>query len=228
MLLLLTLLASTVNAQTAQQCQRVEFSGEASQTKKFNLELGQHITFTVFPMSYREEPRWRWFQIRIIGSDSVFVFSPSDHNWLLAANFRSAFIGGPNSDVKKSLQYNIRYLVFPLSVDQKVELLYAVSNLSNASTQDERGKAVAEFQALRLGQLKFVIDDYLISGGEPPTSIDSVKFSGTLTLPPDFQLAGLPSVTFVDCPAIPNEVIENVRNPKRHEYLLPQQKSQSH
>lgn len=56
-------------------------------------------------------------------------------------------------------------------------------------------------------------------------SVDWVKFTGVATVPADFRLSGKLigaklSLTYVDCPPISDEVIENMRNPRRNEYPL--------
>jgi len=96
---LLVLLLSTVESKSQQsQCMQTEFSGEVSQGQKFSQQLGEGIRFSVLPMSLKEDPRWGWFQIRVLNEQRpIVVFNPSDSNWLLATDWSSAFIGGVNS-----------------------------------------------------------------------------------------------------------------------------------
>jgi hypothetical protein len=68
--------------------------------------------------------------------------------------------------------------------------------------------------------MKFNIDDFHLNDAERPTSVEWVKFNATVVLPPDFLVTGKLGVSFVDCPAISEEVIENIRNPKRHSFFL--------
>ena len=151
----------------------------------------------------------------------IFVFNPSDTNWLLATDFASAFIGGPNSDVKAGIEYRARYFVFPLSLDDKQKLRETARLVKEASTEDEKRTAIAALKSMHLGQLKFEITDYTLAHVDPPTSIDWVKFTGVVTFPSGFRISeGLRS-TDVECPAIPDEVIENIRDQKHHQYFLP-------
>ena len=52
-------------------------------------------------------------------------------------------------------------------------------------------------------------------------SVDWVKFTGVVTVPSEFHISRRLSLTYVECPAVADEVIENIRNSKRHNYLLP-------
>jgi hypothetical protein len=92
--ILVLLLVSGLQAQSSGlRCEKGEFSGEARQGQPFRRELVGGIKFSVDPMRLKEDPRWAWFQIRVVGSDQGVVgFNPSDSNWLLAADFWSAFI----------------------------------------------------------------------------------------------------------------------------------------
>lgn len=206
-LVFLLLLAGT--AQTQQpQCIQSEFSGSAAQGQEFKQEFGQGITFTVFPMRLKEDPRWGWFQIDVLGDreHAVFVFNPSDTNWLLATDFASAFIGGPNSDVKVGIEYRVRYFVFPLSLDDKQKLRETARLVNEASTEDEKRTAVTALKSMHLAQLKFEITDYTLAHVDPPTSVDWAKFTGVVTFPSGFRISeGLRS-TDLECPAIPDEV----------------------
>jgi hypothetical protein len=221
--LLVLVLFSAVEAQTApRQCVRAEFTGEATQDNAFTQDLGEGIRFSVFPMRMKEDARWGWFQIRVIGGDEdgIFAFNPSDLNWLLATDFRSAFIGGPNSDVKASLTYRLRYFIFPISRDNKQQLRGAANRLVFAQTPGETGNATAALNSMPLGQIRFEITDYGLAGGEPPTSVEWVQFTSTVTLPPGFVMSRQLSPSYVECPAIPEEVIDNIRDQKRHDYFL--------
>jgi hypothetical protein len=119
-----------------------------------------------------------------------------------------------------------RYLLFPLSFDDKTELREKASLVNTAKNSEEVESAVASLRSMRLGHIRFEITDCHLGNGEPPTSVDWVKFSGTVTVPYDFRLSGKMvgahnSLRYVDCPGIPDEVIENIRNPRLHEYFLP-------
>jgi hypothetical protein len=104
--ILLLALVSSLEAQNLQpQCPKVEFNGEVAQGRPYSQQLGGNVSFSVLPMRLREDPRYGWFQLRIIGEGSGFVFNLSDRNWLLATDFYSAFIGGTDSDVKAALSY---------------------------------------------------------------------------------------------------------------------------
>jgi len=219
------LLFSPVLAQTQEQCVESEFSGEAFQGQRFNQELGEGLVLSVVPM---RNARWGWFLIRLRAESSpVFVFNPSDMNWLLATpDWGSASIGGPLSDQKAALEYRLRYLVFPISLNDKKELRETASRLSVAKTPEEEHSAVAALESMHLGRIKFEINDHGFADGEPPTYLEWVKFTGIVTLPADFLLSGKlvsakQTLKYVDCPAISAEVIESIRNPKRHEYFLP-------
>lgn len=160
-------LVATVGAHSQeQQCVQSEFSGEASQgQQRFVQELGQGITFSLLPMGRNaQEPRWGWFNMRVVDeSKGIYVFSPSDGNWLLATpDWWSTFIGSPNSDVKRSLGYRVRNLVFPLSGDDKQKLKEASSLIFNAKSTEEEPGAVAALKSMRLGQIKFEITDSVL------------------------------------------------------------------
>ena len=174
------------------------------------------------------EPRWGWFKIVVVDdSKGIFAFNQSDENWLLAtSDWGSAFIGGPNSDVKRAMEYRVRDLVFPLSFDDKQKLRELSAPIYEAKTPEEARTAAPPLKSMRLGQIRFEITDYQLGAEEPPTSVDWVKFNAVVTVPADFSLSGKLvaaklSLRYVDCPAIPDELIEGIRNPKRHEFFLP-------
>ena len=50
--------------------------------------------------------------------------------------------------------------------------------------------------------------------------VDWVKFKVKLTLPDDFRLLGEIVPTFVQCLAIPKELVKHVSSPNRHRYVL--------
>ena len=103
--ILIPLLAAAAQSQQS-QCMRADFSGEASHDKVFHQELGEGLTFTVLPMKSKEDPRWGWFQLRVLCDHCRYVFNPADANWLFASgDWDSAFISGPNTDVKVALEY---------------------------------------------------------------------------------------------------------------------------
>lgn len=222
--LALLVLLSAVAYPQEQQCVQSELSGEAAQGHQFNQELGQGLVFSIVPM--RIVP-WAWFQITIIDkSHAGYVLNMSDANWLLATpDFGSAFIGGINSDQKAALGYRIRDLLFPISFGEKEELRTVSTDLYTTKAQEEESKSIAVLGSMRLGQMKFEITDYHFAKGNPPTSLEWVKFNAVVTVPADFRLSeklvsAKLSLRYVECPAIPDEVIENIRNPKRHEYFL--------
>ena len=224
-LLFLLLFSTVLTHSQQQQCVQSEFSGEAVQGQQFNQELGEGLVLSVVPM---RNAQWGWFQIRVRDeSHGPFVFNQSDMNWLLATpDWGSAFIGGPNSDQKAALEYRLRYLAIPMSLDNKEALRKTTSFLSTAKTPEEEQSAVAALKSMRLGQITFQITEYRFADGQPPTSVNWVKFTGIVTVPTDFLLSGKlisakRSLRYVECPDIPDEVIENIRNPKSHEYFLP-------
>lgn len=200
---------------------QVDFSGEASQEHGFQQELGEGLTFSVVPMTEKEEPQWGWFQLKVINSRSGgYVFNPSDRNWLLVNDWGSAFIGGPNTDVKAALEYRTRHMIVPTSGEDKQRLWLMPGNLPSAA-QEREHEITAILNSMRLAQMKFVIEDFRLAQGEPPTYIQWVKFKTEVIFPPDFLVSGEVGVSFINCPAISEEVVENIRNPKRHEYFLP-------
>jgi len=217
--ILIPLLAAAAQSRQS-RCMRAGFSGVASQDKVFHQELGEGLTLTVLPMKSKEDARWGWFQLKVLCDTCGYVFNPSDANWLLATDFNSAFIGGPNTDVKAALEYRTRYMIFPSSVEDKERLKAVPSGLQSVHPE-EQAKAMETLRSTRLIQMKFQIDDYSLGTREPPTSVEWLKFSATVILPPDFLVSGKLGISLVDCPAIPEEVIENTRNPKRHQYFLP-------
>ena len=58
-------------------------------------------------------------------------------------------------------------------------------------------------------------------------NVEWVKFNVKLTLLPDFRVSGEIAPMFVQCPAIPAEVVENIRNPERHKCLLTSDRNSS-
>lgn len=201
------------------QCEKGEFSGEARQGQPFSRELVGGLQFSVDPMRLKENPRWAWFQIRVIGPDQLgFIFNPSDSNWLLATDFWSAFVGGANFDLDTALQYRIRYLVFPTSFEGKEKLRRAADALHSAKATDE----IENRNALRkmpLGVIRFEITDYGLEEQEEPMSVEWIRFTVQVTFPPEFSVLGSLLVTTAECPAMPNEVFQNIRSPERHKYL---------
>jgi len=226
--LILAFLLSTVLAYAqVPQCVQSEFSGEAAQGQQFTQELGEGLVFSIVPM--RNAP-WGWFKIRVRSeSHSNFVFSPSDDNWFLATpDWWSTFIGGIHSDQKSALQYRLRSLIFPLSDDAKEKLKEFTGRLSAAKTSEEERDAFVALKSIHLGQITFNIEGYGFANGDPPTSVEWVKFTASVTVPAEFTfseklVSAKLSLRYVDCPAIPDDVIENFRNPKRHEYSLPRE-----
>jgi len=222
--------AFAADAQTP-QCFQTDFSGEAKQAKPFTQNLGDGVTFSVSPKQLREDPRQAWFVIRVIGDNAHFMLQPSDGNWVLAASgFSTAFIGGiAPTDVRAALAYRSRHLLLPLSAADMKKAREAAVLVYEATTPEQASAAIAALKAVRLAQADFEITDYGLGPGEPPVSVDWVRFNVTVTLPLDFALWGELPVSVVDCPAIPAEVIANLREPRRHEYLLPrkEQKEQS-
>jgi hypothetical protein len=222
-------LVFAAEAQTP-QCLQTEFSGEARQAKLFSQNLGGGLTFSVNPMQLREDPKQAWFVIRVIGDDANgFVLQPSDMNWALAASdFWTAFIGGSAEiDVREALGYKSRQLLLPLSEKDMKKAREAAVLVYDAKTSEQESNAIAALKAVRLAQADFEIIDYGLGAGEPPAGVDWVRFNVALTLPLNFLIWGTLPVSVVDCPAIPAEAIANLREPRRHEYLLPR-KEQSH
>ncbi|HEY8669949.1 MAG TPA: hypothetical protein VIL63_03845 [Terriglobales bacterium] len=216
--ILISLFVSGLQAQSSgAQCERGEFSGEAKQGLAFSRELVGGIKFSVDPMQLKEDPRWGSFQIRVLGTDQpVFDFNLSDRNWLLATDFWSSFIGGVNVDLKAALQYRLRNLIFPTSFKNKEKLRIVADALHGAKGKDEIEKSVNALRAIPLGVMQFEITDYAIGDGERPTSIEWVKFTVTVTFPREFSSVGPLLVSDAECPAIPDEVIENIRGTERH------------
>ena len=222
--ILIAILFTAVAAESQQsRCMQADFSGEATQEQVFRQEIGEHLSISVWPIppGSREKTVWRWFQIKVIPDGGLFVFNPSDGNWLLATDWNSPIIGGANTtDVKRAMEYRTRYMIFPMSTEDKQQLL-EIARALKGSDQEEQHKGLAALQSMRLGQMKFEITDYRLGEQEPPVAVDSVKFKVTVILPPDFLVSGKLGVSFVDCPRIPTEVMENIQDPKRHEYFLP-------
>ena len=223
-LAILILSAPGLQAQgSGPQCEEGEFSGEARQGQPFSRELIGGLKFSVDPMRLKEDPRWAWFQIRVIGTDQpVFVFNPSDSNWLLATDFWSAFVGGVDFDLDKALQYRVRYLAFPTSFEDKEKLRRAAHALHSATATDEIEKGNA-LRRIPLGVIRFEIKDYGFEERESPMGVDWVRFTVHVTFPAEFSVLGPLLVTKAECPAMPHEVIQNIRSPERHKYLLPLQ-----
>ena len=216
-----TVLAAVQAQSQAKQCLQLEFSGEATQTQGYRQRLGEDLTFSVDPMRLRDDPKWAWFQIRVLPNDGVFVFNLSDWNWLLAvSDFRSVFIGGPNSDLNATLQCRSRYLAFPLQKGGKDKATEAANLIRGARTTEEMRRALAALKALRLAQILFELSDYRLEAADPPMGVDWVKFKVKLTLPDDFRLSGEVAPIFVECPAIPDEMVKSIGNPDRHRYSL--------
>jgi hypothetical protein len=204
------------------QCMQADFSGEASQEHGFQQELGEGLTFSVVPMTGKEEPQWGWFQLKVISSCSGgYVFNPSDANWLLVNDWGSAFIGGPNTDVKAALEYRTRYMIFPTSGEDKQRLWLMLGSFRTAAAPEQERQITVTLNSMRLGQMKFVIEDFRLAQSEPPTYVQWVKFNTEVILAPDFLVSGKVGVSFINCPTISEEVVENIRNPKRHDYFLP-------
>lgn len=204
------------------QCAKGEFSGEARQGQPpFSRELRGGIKFSVIPMQAKEDPRWTWFKIRVIGDDQrVFVFNLSDTNWLLATDFWSAFIGGAYSDQEAALQYLLRYWVLPTAFEDKERLRRTADAIHDAKTKGEIEERLKALRAIPLGLIRFEITDYGLGAGQSPMSVDWVKFAVNLTFPPEFSRPGPLFVTKAECPAIPDEVVENIRSTNRHKYVL--------
>lgn len=87
----------------------------------------------------------------------------------------------------------------------------------DAKTPEEEQKATAALKAVPLAQADFEITDYGLGAGEPPVSVDWVRFNVTLTLPLDFAIWGTLPVSVVDCLTIPAETIANLRELYRQE-----------
>jgi hypothetical protein len=223
---LVTLIAGLVcvfaaDAQTP-QCFQTDFSGEATQVKPFSQKIGGGVTFSVEPRKLSNDPKQAWFVIRAIGDGAGhFALSPSDSNWLLAGSgFWPALIGGAQTDLRAALGYRSRQLLLPLSTEDKEKAREAAHLLYEAKTPEQEREAVAALNAAHLAQADVEITDYGLGAGEPPVSVDWVRFNVTLTLPLDFAIWGTLPLSVVDCPAIPDESIANLREPRRHEHLL--------
>jgi hypothetical protein len=224
LVIIITALVSlfAAEAQTP-QCLQTDFSGEATQAKPFNQNLGGGVTFSVSPMQLREDPKQAWFVIHVIGDDASLVsLQPSDTNWVLAASgFWTAFIGGSGVDVRASLGYRFRHLLLPLSEKDMKKAREAAVLVYDAKAPEQEGNAIAALKAVPLAQADFEITDYGLGVGEPPVSVDWVRFKVILALPLNFAIWGTLPVSVVDCPKIPAETIANLREPHRHEYPLP-------
>jgi hypothetical protein len=212
----------TANARVQGQCVQVQFSGEASQSHKYIQQLDEYLQVNVFPLHFEPDPRWAWFEISVAPRDGVFVFSLGDANWLLdVTDFWSAFIGGPNSDLDSSLQYRARYFVFPIAAGDKKRAREAASLITSANTPEATKRAMAALMAVPLAHLQFEITDYRLDDRLPPMGVQWVKFDIRLTFPPDFRLSGDTPFAVVSCPLIPTQLVENMRNPERYQYILP-------
>jgi hypothetical protein len=204
------------------QCLQTYFVGVATQAEPFKQNVGSGVTFSVNPMRSREDPKHAWFVIHMIGDDAIpFVLNQSDANWVFAANdFWTAFIGGAASDLRAALGYRSRHLLLPLSAEDKKKARVAATLVYEAKTVEQERTAIAALNTARLAQADFEIIDYGLGAGEPPVSVDWVRFKTTLTLPLNFAVRGDLPASLVDCPAIPAEGIANIREPRRHDYPL--------
>lgn len=217
------LLVFTVAAFSQDQCVRVQFSGEATQSHKYIQPIQDHLALVVNPMHLKEDPRWTWFEISIVpnSDDGVFVFALGDRNWLLdVSDFWSVFMGGPNSDLNSALEYRSRYFVFPVKADDKERGREAARLVVGASGPEQLQSAITALNGMHLAHLKFDMTNYGLGTGDVPRSVDWVKFDVTLTLPPGVQALRAVSSALVPCPVIPAELIENIRTPERHKYVV--------
>jgi hypothetical protein len=176
-------------------------------------------------MKLREDPRWEWFAIRVVRRDDngIFVFHPDDGNWLLTFNFWSAFVGGPNTDVRAALRYQRRYLLFPISASLLPEARPVAEMFYQSKTDVDIKNAAQALRRLQLAHMQFEITDYGLDKSESPHAVKWVRFQAILTFPPSFRVSDdLPVVT-VTRPEIPDDVIENLKDQKKFEFSLPQQ-----
>lgn len=216
-------LCSIAMSQQERRCVETQFSGETTQLERYSQQLDERLAFSVDPMRLREDPRWAWFQIRVTPHDgsAIFVLSPGDFNLLLnATDFWSALIGGPDSDLNEALQYRSRYLIFPVAAADKQTARHAAELVRSAKTSEELKRAVAVLNGMHLAHLQFEITDYVLGKEQPPRSVESVKFDVKLIVPTEFRFSQKVPSIFVECPAIPPELVENLRNRERHKYLL--------
>jgi hypothetical protein len=205
------------------RCLETHFSGEVTQGDAFRKELGSGIEFSVNSASLKEAPWWSWFSIRVIrSSDGIFASQPSDTNWALAINnFGTVFIGGPRTDLRAALGYRSRYLLFPLSPEDLLKARQATELARTAQSKGQYQKALAALKAARLAHAEFEITDYGLGPGEPPTTVEWLRFDIKLTVPSAFTIAAELPVATVDCPAIPASVLDDIQHPKRFQYWLP-------
>lgn len=214
---------ATFGAKAQQQCVQFTFSGRATQNQDFKRALNDHLIFEVVPRHLKEDAQWSWFEISVVPSDEsgVFVFAPGDRNWLLdVTDLWSVFMGGPNSNLNDAMQYRSRLLVFPVASVDKQAAREAVSGITEAQTDEELSSATSALQKIRLAHIRFDITDYALVGRSLPTTVEWVRFHVTLT-----TLAGVLSSADsgsrqVPCPAIPADLVQNIRDPKRHSYVL--------
>jgi len=220
LLICILLLIQTV-AFAQEQCAQMEFSGEATQTAKYAHQLLPSLALSVNPRHLKEDPRRAWFEISVTPDDrdGIFVFTLGDRNWLLhVSDFWSVFIGGANSDLGRALQYRSRYFVFPITAEEKGAGRKAASVISSADDGKQLSRAITALESLHLAHLEFEITDYGLGGAEVPRSVEWVKFDVKVTFPPNIDLST--EMTSVPCPSIPPGLLENIRNPKRHSYVL--------
>lgn len=220
-LLICILLLMPSIAFTQEQCAQMQFSGEATQSGKYTQQLLPSLALNVSPIRLKEDPKWAWFEISVSpdNRDGIFVFTQGDRNWLLdASDFWSAFIGGANSDLNRALQYRSRYFVFPITAEEKQSGRKAASMISSADDPKQLSRAITALERLHMAHLEFDITDYRLGGAEVPTSVDWVRFDVKVTFPPNIRLST--EMTSVPCPVIPPELLENIRDPKRHSYVL--------
>jgi hypothetical protein len=225
LLRIITLVLVPIVAAQAQerQCVETQFAGEATQLQEYSQQLDERLAFSVNPMRLREDPRWAWFQIRVAPNDgdAIVVFNPGDSNWLLnATDFWSVFIGGPDSDLNAALQYRSRYLLFPIAAADKQAARDVARLVTEAKTSEEIKRAVAALNAMRLAQVRFEITDYVLGKGQHSRSVESVKFDVKLIVPTEFRFSEKVPSIFVECPAIPRKLVENLRHRERHKHLL--------
>lgn len=204
-----------------EQCAQMQFSGEATQSVKYTQQLLPSLALNVSPIRLKEDPKWAWFEISVTpdNREGIFVFTQGDRNWLLdASDFWSAFIGGANADLNRALQYRSRYFVFPIIAEEKQSGREAASMISTAHDPKQLSRAITALERLHLAHLEFEITDYRLGGSEVPTSVEWVRFNVKVTFPPNVPLST--EMTSAPCRAIPPELLDNIRNPKRHSYVL--------
>ena len=111
-------------------------------------------------------------------------------------------------------------LRFPCKKGGKDKATEAANLIRGARTTEDMRRALAALKALRLAQILFELADYRLDAADPPMGVDWVKFKVKLTLPDDFRLSGEVAPIFVECPAIPDELVKSMANPDRHTYTL--------